>query len=97
MSEQIRQAIAREEHNARLWRDLRPEEAIKSEIRAEELRQELGAVFQEEMEILLRHEVQSRPARKPETCLKPLGMDENVMRGGGGYIYDDQTHLRRPL
>ena len=95
MSEHIRQALEREEHNAFLCGFFRPEEAVKSEIRAEQLRQELGQAFTDEMEILLRHEQQTKPEPKPETCLRPLGMDENVMPGR--YIYDDQTHLKRPL
>jgi hypothetical protein len=98
MSEHIRKALERERHNAALWRDLRPEESARSDVRAYALEQELGAAFREEMEILLAYEQSTTPEPAPQTFLIPLGMDEYLMSvSGERFIYDDETHLRRPL
>jgi len=89
----IEQAIARERHNCDLWRDIKPEEAARSEVRIHSLQDELAAVRLEENETLVRFERDTTPRPQPTPVLNPLGMDEFVE---GPWIVDQETYARRP-
>lgn len=89
----IEQAIARERHDVELWEKLRPERAAQAEVRIRELQTELAELRREEMEILERHEVATRPKQMDTPVLNPMGPDEWVDRQ---WIRDEQNQSKRP-